>query len=136
MNGSIPAMELDIGPTFPYETPQLDLASGDNSIVDHIVSQACPEGFDFVLRTADYRKHIWKLSGLPTEGALGVDDCDMPYGVWDTVSMLLACPPGSTSCTCYANDDGCGGVGVGDAIYGVQLQSGMDYYYVVAPYQA
>lgn len=128
----ITSVPLVVG-SFPFTSSLLNLASGIVAPVDPAIAAVCPEGFGTML-TSGRRKNIWKLTGMPTVGTLGVNNCAMPTK-WDSVSILLAYSQSSNSFTCTVNDDGCAYSG-GDRVAGVALAPGTDYFYIVLPYQA
>lgn len=128
----ISSTPLAVGPTFPSKSP-LDLSSGSMISLPVEVASACPDGYGTALGSTLYRKNVLKLSGLPTSGSLSINTCDMAQGQWDSLMVFLSCNQGTTTCTCWADDDGCAIAG-GSSIAGATLSSGKDFYTIVMPY--
>lgn len=130
---SVPFVPISVGPTFPYKSSILDLSTGVAQGLPYQITSVCPDGYGAVLASSSYRKNIWKLTGLPASGKLDMNVCDMPSGQWDSLAMFLSCDTGTTTCTCFADDDGCG-FAAGSSLTALTLQASKDYYFIVAPY--
>ena len=111
------------------------MGTGQLSPVNLDYLNNCPAQYAEALTSSTRLKKIVKLIGLPVAGTVGADNCEMPSGKWDSISVLLDCAAGTSDCLCYGNDDGCGYAG-GDRVQGVQLQSGRDYFSIVMPYSS
>eukprot|EP00890_Picochlorum_soloecismus_P004739 jgi/Picsp_1/5266/NSC_02628-R1_peptidase s8 s53 subtilisin kexin sedolisin len=132
---SLPAEPITVNGSWPYVTANLDIASGLVSPINLDYLNNCPAQCAEALTSSTRLKKIVKLTGLPSSGTVGADNCEMPSGKWDSISVLLDCAAGTTDCLCYGNDDGCAYAG-GDRIQGLQLQSGRDYFSIVMPYSS
>lgn len=123
------ATPLQVG-SLPFMSAQLDLAAGSTAPLDARLAAFCPSAQANAMLSTTL-KNVWQLTGLPTTGSMNVDDCTQPSGVWDSISALLVCSPDMSSCSCYADDDGCG-VASGDKVTGVPLTgSGSKVYYSI-----
>eukprot|EP00890_Picochlorum_soloecismus_P001341 jgi/Picsp_1/2207/NSC_05671-R1_peptidase s8 and sedolisin len=131
----LPADTIPINGTLPYETIDLDINTGQITPIGLNYLQNCPAIYAEALTSTTRLKKIVKLVGLPTSGTMGANNCKMPGGQWDSISVLLACVTGTSTCDCYGNDDGCIAAG-GDDIQGVQLRSGREYFSIVVPYSS
>jgi subtilisin family serine protease len=123
--------------TLPFSSPSNDIGTGSTAPIDSRIASACTSSiFSSRMLSTTSKKHIWKLTGLPTTGIMAVDDCVMPVAIWDSVSIVLACNQGTFICSCYFNDDGCSGAAGSDRVTGVPLSADKEYYSIVIPYSA
>ena len=132
---SLPSTPVAVG-ALPFVTDLKDLSAATTTVIDSRIAGSCPAagGTALVpLLTTGYRKNIWKLTGLPTNGTLSVDNCVQPNGIIDTISAVLSCATDLSSCTCYTNDDGCG-YSNGDSVGGIPLLANREYYSIVMAY--
>jgi len=130
---SIPLISLTVS-DLPFNSSNMDFASASTDAVSAFAN-LCPRYISDRLASASYRKHIYNISGLSNSGSITVDDCNMPNGVFDTVSAVVTCNPGLNECICYSNDDGCG-YAAGDSVSGVPLAETKEYYAIVMPYSS
>jgi len=119
----------------PYTSAVLNLNSGTTDIIPASMAAACPGLHRTRMASGNYKKNMWQLTNLPASGSLSVSNCDMPNGVWDSVSALLSCDVSTGSCECTANDDACGG-SAGERVSGIPLSSSRVYYHVIMPYSS
>ena len=122
---------MNASPYYPQTSASYDLSSGTTNRIDKAFLSNC--GADALdLMDSTRKKVIVQVASIPSTGTLSVDDCSMNT-VWDSVSFVLYCQAGTSLCSCYGNDDGCG-YAAGDKVTGISLQSGYALYYVVVPY--
>ena len=113
-----PVTEISLGGDSQITSPAYNLVSDGSfiSMSNEFVGR-CPRYAQLRLQRSNYRKHIVELTGI-SDGVTTyrVDACNQPSGRWNSINVLLVCSTDLTSCTCSANNDGCGR-GAGGRVY-------------------
>jgi len=91
---------------------------------------SCPRYAMLRMQRSTYRKHVVELIDV-SQGVTNyrVDACPQPDGRWDSINALLVCNNDLASCTCSANNDGCGS-GAGGRILSRNFDPTKRYFFV------
>ena len=69
----------------------------------------CPRYAKLRMQRSYYRKHVVELVDMSQSVTnYRLDACSQPNGRWNSINAVLVCSSDLTSCTCSANNDGCG----------------------------
>ena len=121
---------------FPYVSPEMDFSQGTFASISQSVAGTCPSEFSARMVSQSFKKNVFRLNNMPgNNNTIEVNDCQMPNGIFDTMSIVLVCDPGMVGCSCYTDDDGCG-YAAGDSVSGVPVSSGKEVYSVILPYSS
>jgi hypothetical protein len=105
-----PVTQVSLNGGSEITSPTYSLVSDGSymSMPNSFVSR-CPRYAKNRMQALSYRKHVVELRDMSQSiTSFWMDACSQPRGRWNSINAILICNNELTSCSCSADNDGCG----------------------------